>query len=50
MWIITKQWDGAVSIGLSVSEDNPNTQNWIKIKNPAYSQKEGRGDLVKRAG
>jgi bifunctional non-homologous end joining protein LigD len=31
-------------------EDNPNGRNWIKIKNPAYSQKEGRGDLFKRAG
>jgi bifunctional non-homologous end joining protein LigD len=34
----------------STYEDNPNAQNWIKIKNPAYSQKEGRGDLFKRAG
>jgi bifunctional non-homologous end joining protein LigD len=31
-------------------EDNPNVRNWIKIKNPAYSQKEGRRDLYKRAG
>ena len=31
-------------------EDNPNVRDWIKIKNPAYSQKEGRGDLFKRAG
>jgi hypothetical protein len=31
-------------------EDNPKARNWIKIKNPAYSQKEGRGDLFKRAG
>jgi ATP-dependent DNA ligase len=23
---------------------------WVKIENPAYSQKEGRGDLFKRAG
>ena len=30
--------------------DNPNVRDWIKIKNPAYSQKEGRGDLFKRAG
>ena len=30
--------------------DNPNVRNWIKIKSPAYSQKEGRGDLFKRAG
>ena len=29
--------------------DNPNLRNWIKIKNPAYSQKEGRADLFKRA-
>ena len=34
----------------SIYEDNPNSRNWIKIKNPAYSQKEGRGDLFKRAG
>jgi bifunctional non-homologous end joining protein LigD len=34
----------------SIYEDNPNLRNWIKIKNPAYSQKEGRGDLFKRAG
>jgi len=27
-----------------------NGRNWIKIKNPSYSQKEGRGDLFKRAG
>ena len=31
-------------------EDSPNGRNWIKIKNPAYSQKEGRADLFKRAG
>lgn len=31
-------------------EDNPNSRNRIKIKNPAYSQKEGRADLFKRAG
>jgi len=30
-------------------EDNPNARNWIKIKNPAYSQKDGRADLFKRA-
>jgi bifunctional non-homologous end joining protein LigD len=29
-------------------EDNPNRRNWVKIKNPTYSQKEGRGDLFKR--
>jgi bifunctional non-homologous end joining protein LigD len=34
----------------SLYEDNPNGRNWIKIKNPSYSQKEGRGDLFKRAG
>jgi bifunctional non-homologous end joining protein LigD len=32
----------------SIYEDNPNVRHWIKIKNPAYSQKEGRGDLFKR--
>jgi bifunctional non-homologous end joining protein LigD len=31
-------------------EDSPNVRHWIKIKNPNYSQKEGRGDLFKRAG
>jgi bifunctional non-homologous end joining protein LigD len=25
-------------------------EDWIKIKNPNYSQKEGRGDLFRRAG
>jgi ATP-dependent DNA ligase len=25
-------------------------EEWVKIKNPAYSQKEGRRDLFKRAG
>lgn len=30
-------------------EDNP-AASWIKIKNPKYSQKEGRGDLFKKAG
>ena len=34
----------------STYEDNPNERKWIKIKNPAYSQKEGRGDLFKQAG
>ena len=31
-------------------EDNARNPHWIKIKNPAYSQKEGRADLFKRAG
>ena len=31
-------------------EDNAGSPHWIKIKNPAYSQKEGRGDLFTRAG
>jgi ATP-dependent DNA ligase len=34
----------------SIYDDNPNGRNWIKIKNAAYSQNEGRGDLFKRAG
>jgi bifunctional non-homologous end joining protein LigD len=34
----------------SIYEDNPNERKWIKIKNPAYSQKEGRVDLFKRTG
>jgi bifunctional non-homologous end joining protein LigD len=29
---------------------NAKGEDWIKIKNPTYSQKEGRGDLFKRAG
>ena len=33
----------------STYEDNINARNWIKIKNPVYSQKEGRADLFKRA-
>ena len=32
----------------SLYEDNPNCRDWVKIKNPGYSQKEGRGDLFKR--
>ena len=31
-------------------EDNPNVRHWIKFKNPAYSQNEGRADLFKRSG
>jgi bifunctional non-homologous end joining protein LigD len=31
-------------------EDTTHIPHWIKIKNPNYSQKEGRGDLFKRAG
>jgi len=31
-------------------EENARSPHWIKIKNPAYSQKEGRGDLFKKAG
>ena len=34
----------------SIYEDNSNDRKWIKIKNPAYSQKGGRGDFFKRAG
>jgi bifunctional non-homologous end joining protein LigD len=29
---------------------NAKGKDWIKIKNPNYSQKEGRGDLFRRAG
>jgi ATP-dependent DNA ligase len=29
---------------------NANGEDWIKIKNPNYSQKEGRRDLFRRAG
>ena len=31
-------------------EENARNPSWIKIKNPTYSQKEGRADLFKRAG
>ena len=31
-------------------EDNEQAPHWFKIKNPNYSQKEGRADLFKRAG
>jgi bifunctional non-homologous end joining protein LigD len=34
----------------SIYEGNPNDRSWIKIKNVAYSQEGGRGDLLKRAG
>jgi hypothetical protein len=34
----------------SAYEDNARNPHWIKIKNPAYSQKDGRADLFKRAG
>ena len=34
----------------SVYDDNSKSRHWIKIKNPNYSQKEGRADLFKRAG
>jgi ATP-dependent DNA ligase len=30
--------------------ENGKGDDWVKIKNPNYSQKEGRGDLFKRAG
>jgi hypothetical protein len=29
-------------------EDNGQTRHWIKIKNRAYSQREGRGELFKK--
>ena len=29
-------------------EDNEQAPHWIKFKNPAYSQKEGRADLFKK--
>jgi len=31
-------------------EDDARSPHWMKIKNPTYSQKEGRRDLFKRAG
>ena len=31
-------------------EENVQNPHWIKVKNPAYSQKEGRADFFKRAG
>jgi bifunctional non-homologous end joining protein LigD len=29
-------------------QDNPAVRTWIKIKNPSYSQKEGRADLFRK--
>jgi ATP-dependent DNA ligase len=34
----------------STYTENDSDRHWIKIKNPGYSQKEGRADLFKRAG
>jgi ATP-dependent DNA ligase len=31
-------------------DNNARTPHWIKIKNPAYGQKEERGDLFKKTG
>jgi len=31
-------------------KEDARNPHWVKIKNPAYSQKDGRGDLFKRAG
>ena len=31
-------------------DDHPTGRSWVTIKNSSYSQKEGRGDLFKRAG
>jgi bifunctional non-homologous end joining protein LigD len=31
-------------------EDTTHIPHWVKIKNPNYSQKEGRADLFRRAG
>ena len=31
-------------------EENPTDPYWVKIKNPNYSQREGRADLFRRAG
>jgi ATP-dependent DNA ligase len=43
--------EGIVAKGAeSMYVDDPNCRDWIKIKNPSYNQKEGRGDLFKRAG
>jgi bifunctional non-homologous end joining protein LigD len=41
--IVAKQAD-------SPYKENARNPHWVKIKNPTYSQKEGRGDLFKRAG
>jgi ATP-dependent DNA ligase len=41
--IVTKKAD-------SIYDDDPKSRSWIKIKNPAYSQKERRADLFKRTG
>jgi ATP-dependent DNA ligase len=31
-------------------DQHANAKDWVKIKNPNYSQKEGRGDLFRQTG
>jgi bifunctional non-homologous end joining protein LigD len=42
--------EGIVAKPANSRYEDPPGRGWIKIKNPAYSQKEGRGDLFKRTG
>jgi hypothetical protein len=47
-----KTFGSFILVRTFATADTPDSpyQHWVKIKNPAYSQKEGRGDLFKRAG
>jgi bifunctional non-homologous end joining protein LigD len=42
--------EGIVAKKADTPYDDKARGSWIKIKNPSYSQKEGRGDLFKRVG
>jgi ATP-dependent DNA ligase len=42
--------EGIIARVLSSYEVDTLSPHWIKIKDPAYSQKEGRADLFKRVG
>jgi bifunctional non-homologous end joining protein LigD len=42
--------EGIVAKRAASQYDHNANGDWIKIKNPNYSQKEGRGDLFRRAG
>jgi ATP-dependent DNA ligase len=42
--------EGIIARVLSPYEVDTLSPHWIKIKDPAYSQKEGRADLFKRVG
>jgi bifunctional non-homologous end joining protein LigD len=42
--------EGIVAKRAASQYDHNANGDWIKIKNPNYSQKDGRGDLFKRTG